>query len=151
MAAIVGQPTEAKMNQKPIPNEVQLQAACFVWDEREIKKVLEPYGAGSDFSDLRGTKKTEWAKKNFNFTSAELIAYLSADRERCERVLGYSCDQRWSPAPFLNEIGESYEVGLFDGHEKREIQYFDKFEEAAADFVLFQWGLPRLVGKKFLR
>src|SRR5204863_6064254 len=74
---------------------------------------------------------------------ADLVAYFSANPQAADRLLQQSYDKRCTPSTFIEEASAGYQVGWFD-HERRHLQHFTGFPQAAADYLLFSFGRGRL-------
>ncbi len=124
---------------KSIPRDLQLEAACTL-ELRQMSELLESYGC-------RWTPGMPYHlpdyKHFFTFSNDELLAYLHQHPETCEKLQMHSENQRSSPNTFLQSQGDRYRVGWYESGVK-DIQMFDNLEEAAADYVLFTLGFPRL-------
>ncbi len=82
----------------------------------------------------------------FKFTAKELIDYLREGPEICQRILMTDNDKRYSPATIIVPTERNYLVGIIPHNIQymQRVQSFDNIEEAVADYVLFNWNLPRL-------
>ena len=131
------------MKLKPIPLDIQLEAACSLtlW---KMDELLETYGFHWD--PQASSPRLPDYQYLFTFSTDDLLAYLCQRSEKCEGLLRHSYDQRCSPATFLEEWRGKYRVGWYDG-EAREVQVFDRFDEAATDYVLVSFGFPRFRSK----
>src|SRR5512138_1581036 len=82
----------------------------------------------------------------FKFTAKELIDYLREGPDTSQRILMTDSDKRYSPATIIVPTERNYLVGIIPHNIQfmQRVQSFDKIEEAVADYVLFNWKLPRL-------
>lgn len=112
--------------------EIEIEAACSL-TERKAKEILS-----RDKSWLDNKKEIV-----FSFNQYDLLTYLRKRPELCEQVLTFSYDKRYSPSTFIEEHANGYRVGWYDKNREQE-RYYDKFYEAATDFVLFSWNMGRL-------
>ncbi len=113
-------------------NEIELEAACSL-TERKAKEILS-----RDKSWLDNKKEIV-----FSFNQFDLLTYLKKRSELCEQILTFSYDKRYTPSTFIEEYENGYRVGWYDKNREQE-KYYDKFYEAATDFVLFSWNMGRL-------
>jgi hypothetical protein len=81
----------------------------------------------------------------FNFTAQDLIEYLRKKPEVCEDIIIRDGDKRGSDTIIIG-TQSGYLVGKarHNIQHLEQVQIFDKIEEAAADYVLLNWKLPRL-------
>lgn len=77
----------------------------------------------------------------FDFSKMDLLTYIK-ENHLTEPLLGKSYDQRCTPSAFMEEVSEGYCVGWFDGSQK-ELRLHTSIENAATDFVLRFWDMPR--------
>ena len=82
----------------------------------------------------------------FKFTAADLVKYLRENPEVCQQILMMHDDKRYSPATIIIPAQMNYLVGLMPHNIRylKRVQLFAKIEEAVADYVLWNWKLPRL-------
>jgi hypothetical protein len=73
---------------------------------------------------------------------ADLVAYFSANPRAAHELLQQSHDKRYTPSTFIDETTDSYQVGWFD-HERKHLQHYAEFSQAAADYLLFSFGKGR--------
>jgi hypothetical protein len=75
---------------------------------------------------------------------------LEAHPETCSPLLLDSYDKRYSPSTFIEEWQDKFRVGWVPGGQNpiTQIRVFTSFAEAAADYVLFSWGFPRLTAEQ---
>ena len=73
----------------------------------------------------------------------DLVAHFEAHPHIAERVLQQSYDKRSTPSTFIEETVGGYQVGWYD-HERKHLQHFTDFSQAAADYLLFSFGRGRL-------
>ena len=76
--------------------------------------------------------------------AAEVIAHFVSHPQEADAALGQSYDKRSSPSTFVEEMGEKFRVGWFDG-ERRAVQVFDTLAEAVTDYLLLSFGKGRLL------
>ncbi len=136
-----------------IPLETQLQAVCQprLWQAYDLLVSFLP--ALKEWNPQLGSAELfkERAKEYLAFTSIELIEYLQAHPEICTTLLNDSYDKRYSPATFIEQWKDKYRVGWVASAGEpsiNQIRVFSSFAEAAADYVLFSWGFPRLAKKQ---
>jgi hypothetical protein len=84
----------------------------------------------------------------FSFNQFDLLTYLRKRPELCEQILTFFYDKRHTPSTFIEEYKKGYRVGWYDKNREQE-KYYDKFYEAATDFVLFSWNMGRLNREEF--
>lgn len=125
------------------PVEKQLAAACMA----------HPYEASTilgvrDEHRPNGIPSAEWLSKQFTFTSQELRAYILDAPTRAKEILQQSLDNRSSPAPYIWDVAGGFHVGWYDGKLGgfSKASFHQRIEDAATDFILMYWGLPRLGG-----
>jgi|GEM_PF-4106007 len=72
---------------------------------------------------------------------------------RAGEIYDKALSNRASPAPYIWEVDGGFHVGWYDGAPNgfSEVYFHDGLENAATDFVLAYWGLPRLLGKRVRR
>jgi hypothetical protein len=75
---------------------------------------------------------------------AEVVSYFRAHADAANRVLGQSCDKRYSPSTFIEEADGGYHVGWFD-RERQHVRRFTDLSEAVADYLLFSFRKGRLL------
>src|SRR5690242_4129392 len=96
---------DSNMDQKPIPMDIQLAAACslhfYSWIE-----ILGPFGFQWD--PQRSSKDFRDYRYLFTFSEADLLRYLADHPAQCHQVLGDSYDKRSSPSTFVEEWGDKY-------------------------------------------
>jgi hypothetical protein len=102
----------------PLTKLEQLAAACRVY---EIPRIL---------------------RNSFTFSKSELLNYIEANPEIAHSLYGKSLDQRWVPSAFMVEAAGGFTVGWFDD-ERKELRFHHRIEDAATDFVLRFWNMPR--------
>jgi len=113
----------------------ELAAACALYpDAYKRLKIAEFRGNVVSRQQLRG---------RFTFTAAELRCYIETNPGLAEVLFDKSLDQRSTPSAFMAEAPGGYTVGWFD-HARSEERFHERIEDAATDFVLTYWGLPRL-------
>ncbi len=133
-----------------VPLAIQLRAVCQPW-HRDAYKVLAPFIPWHKRFRLRAKSLADYEariKYYFTFTAEALIAYLSEHSQTCTDLLLDCYDKRYTPSAFIEQWRNgSYRVGWVnrDGEPRiTQIRVFPTLVEAAADYVLFSWGLPRL-------
>lgn len=121
----------------PVPRSMQLAAACTVrrYEASRLLDVRQPV-------NLNEVPDQGYFNSIFDFSETELAEYIRANPGLAETLHGRSLDQRGIPSAFIVEAPRGYKVGWFDGTEK-ELRFHERIEEAAADFVLAFWGMPR--------
>jgi hypothetical protein len=94
----------------------------------------------NEFDSRRGSRDASWG------VADRLVSHLHAHPEICEQLLLASYNKRFSPSTFIEERGDGiYWVGWVPHFGKiKHIRAFNSFAQAATDYVLFSWGLPRL-------
>ena len=137
-----------------IPSKVQLQAACIP-KEWESFHLLAPFIPDLQTMPLErwmsfGDHLTEYqiaVKKHLTFTADNLLSHLKKHPKTCKALLSDSYDKRY-PSTFLAEMKDGkYRVGRVNRKGEpliTDIHVFPSLWEAAADYVLFSWGFPRL-------
>jgi len=88
----------------------------------------------SDLADLRPLAA---------LAPSDLVEHFEANPQMAERVLQESYDKRYTPSTFIEETDTGYHVGWFD-RERKHLQHFAEFSQAAADYLLFSFGRGRL-------
>jgi len=88
----------------------------------------------SDLADLRPLA---------SLAPSDLVAHFETNPQIAERVLQQSYDKRYTPSTFIEETDIGYQVGWYD-HERKHLQHFTDFSQAAADYLLFSFGRGRL-------
>jgi len=115
----------------------ELAAACALYpDAYKQLNIPEPEFRGNVASRRH-------LRDRFTFTASELYHYMEINPGLAESLYGKSLDQRSTPSAFMAEVPGGYTVGWFDRAASEE-RFHQRIEEAAADFVLAYWGLPRL-------
>ncbi len=129
-----------------VPLDVQLQAICATrlstaWE------LLAPYIPElNEWNPKRDSQEIirQIIRDHLSFTDTDLIAYLRLHPNECRDLLHDSYNKHYSPATFIEEVeGGQYHVG-WAGHGREQVHVFSTLAEATADYVLFNWGLPRL-------
>jgi hypothetical protein len=123
-----------------IPLDIQLEAACTL-RVRDIEAILNSRGFNECV--MPSSLSLKDYKHLFVFSADDLLQYLERQPNVCQRLLMDSYDKRYSPSTFIEEWEGKYRVGWYEDA-RREVQVFEKFAEAATDYVLFSLGLPRL-------
>ena len=72
----------------------------------------------------------------FTFSRSDLLDFLRRRPERIKNVLKRSLDNRSTPAPYVEEVGNTYLVGYFDGTRRDERTYQDA-AEAVVDYGIW--------------
>lgn len=122
-----------------MPLERQLAAACTVYPY-EASRILDVRVPGNP----NAVPDREWFAPHFTFTPEQLREYITEDPLRAGQLITRSLDQRTMPSAYVvDDENGLYEVGWFDG-DKHDIVRYEHVEDAATDFVLAYWGLPRL-------
>lgn len=82
----------------------------------------------------------------FKFTSPDLIEHLRENPEICQNILMMNDDKRYSPATTIISTQNKFIVALIPHNIRylQRVQSFGKIEEALADYVLWNWKMPRL-------
>ena len=78
--------------------------------------------------------------KYFTFSRGELLSFLRSRPEHVNGVLRRSVDNRSAPAPYVEEAGNTYRVGYFDGA-RRDERIYEDAAEAVADYIFRFWKL----------
>ncbi len=129
-----------------IPLSIQLEAICLP-TLQQTWLMLMPYLP--ELGTLNPRKDSEDAirqviKDHLAFESKDLLEYLGLHPEKCQALLQHSREKQGASAAFIEEVaGSQYRVGLA-GAVDSQIQAFATLGEAAADYVLLTWGLPRI-------
>jgi len=72
------------------------------------------------------------------------VEYLRGNTKDATGLLNESYDKRYSPAAFIREQGDGFEVGWFTRHGEYEcVREFSNVTDAATDYVLFSLGKGR--------
>jgi hypothetical protein len=124
-------------NPGDVSRATQLAAACTVHNY-EASRLLDVRQPGR----LNEVPDREFVKNIFKFSRTDLFEYIRANPGLADALHGRSLDQRGTPSAFMEDAPGGYKVGWFDGSEK-ELRFHERIEEAAADFVLGFWGMPR--------
>ncbi len=128
-----------------IPLSIQLEAVCLP-KLQQTWLMLMPYVP--ELGALNPRKDPEDAirqviKGHLAFAIADLVAYLQNHPQACTDLLRDSNEQREGHAAFIQESeGKGYRVGPVGGTEAGTMT-FAELPEAAADYVLLAWGMPR--------
>lgn len=118
------------------------------WETCEFLKTSVPdfrrYNKGQDFS-----KYKSYVRVFFDVSPSELIDFLKCRPDVCHKLSLASSDKRHTPSTFFDEKEDGqYLVGWVNGADTMptivDIHVFNQLYEAAADYVLFSWDLPRL-------
>ncbi len=129
-----------------IPLSIQLEAICLP-KLQQTWLMLMPYLP--ELGALNPRKDSEDAirqviKDHLAFESKDLVEYLGLHPEKCQPLLQHSQESQGASAAFFEAVeGNQYRVGLV-GAGDSQIQSFATLGQAAADYVLLTWGLPRL-------
>jgi hypothetical protein len=114
----------------------ELAAACALYPNAyERLNIPEPEFRGNVLS-------REQLRDRFTFTAAELRQYIETNPGLAEDLYDKSLSQRSTPSAFMVEAPGGYSVGWYDDARSEE-HFHERIEDAAADFVLAYWGLPR--------
>lgn len=73
----------------------------------------------------------------------EIVSHFRRDAQSASDLLRHSCDKRFTPSTYLEEVSGGYKVGWYDKCRQHE-QTFSDPAEAAADYLLFSFGRGRL-------
>lgn len=113
--------------------------ACTVYPW-EAARLMEIYHEGRP----NGVPDREWFLRLFTFTPQQLHDYLSrSDNDGlAEQIKGRALDNRGIPNAYLVRQGDHYEVGWYDYQRTQKRRHKTPID-AAADYVLLFWGLPR--------
>jgi hypothetical protein len=74
---------------------------------------------------------------------SEIVSHFCRDIASAHSLVSHSCDKRFTPSTYLEEISGGYEVGWYDRFRCHRQQYSD-LAEAATDYLLFSFGRGRL-------
>lgn len=125
------------------PVEKQLAAACMAhpYEASQILGARYPHRPNE-------IPSREWLRGQFTFTAQELRAYVLEVPQRAREIENRALDNRTSPGPYIWDLGDGFHVGWYDGPpaQVHDVYFHPDIDEAAADFVLAYWGLPRLGG-----
>lgn len=117
----------------------EMAAACSLYpDACQLLNIPEPEFRGN----VAGRAQV---REHFSFTAAELRCYIEASPGLAETLYNKALDQRSTPSAFMTEVAQGYCVGWYDSARSEERFHF-RIENAATDFVLTYWGLPRSLG-----
>lgn len=123
--------------------EKQLAAACMArpYEASQILGVRDEHRPN-------GIPSRQWLSQQFTFTADELHAYVLELPQRAREIENRALDNRASPAPYIWDLGDGFHVGWYDGPpaQVRDVYFHAHIDEAATDFILAYWGLPRLGG-----
>lgn len=119
--------------------EEQLRVACTVYP-LEAAQLLGIYHEGR----RNGVPERDWFVRLFTFTPQVLREYIgrSGDDGLAERIQGRAVDNRGVPNAYLVRDDDRFEVGWYDGDMTQKRKH-NSLVDAAADYVLLFWGLPR--------
>jgi hypothetical protein len=73
----------------------------------------------------------------------EIVSYFRRNSTSGSDLVTHSCDKRFTPSTYLEEVKGGYEVGWYDKSRRHDRQFSD-LAEAAADYLLFSFGRGRL-------
>lgn len=73
----------------------------------------------------------------------EIVSHFRRNSASARNLVAHSCDKRFTPSTYLEEVNGGYEVGWYDKSRSHYRQYSD-LAEAAADYLLFSFGRGRL-------
>ena len=133
-----------------IPREVQIEAACSI-SYYEAFDILSEYVPGMkewEPSKESGRAYKEYITSHFDFTPEQLIKFMRNHKDQCKNLLIKSNDTRSTPNPFFSKWKDNqYRVGWVDPDLEEtisQIRVYGSLHEAAADYILLKWRLPRL-------
>lgn len=125
------------------PPEKEMAAACMVhpYEASQILGVREEHRPN-------GIPLRESLREQFTFTAQDLHAFILETPMRAGEITNRALNNRASPAPYIWNVGNGFHVGWYDGPpgQVHDVFFHQHIDEAAADFVLAYWGLPRLPG-----
>jgi len=124
-----------------IGKSLQCEIACAVHDYESALKL----GVRKPFAIDRYTSH-EWIASHLNFSSDDLIAYLTERPEKVEEIFIKALDNHGVPNPFIAEVEDGYTVGWFDGKRTQQ-KWFADLLHASADYVRLFWGMSRVHGR----
>jgi hypothetical protein len=117
----------------------ELIAACTVDTSQAYAIAWWLCGVGAR-SDAR---RREIFARQIHFNAEELNEYVCGRPGLAAELFDIAGSYRGSdPCAYIEKAGEVYEVGWYD-HGRSQIQVHRRFEDAATDFVLAYWHLPR--------
>ena len=123
-----------------ISKQTLLKAICNYYTDKALAELKDEHLP----TDLVEKVKQRTGLENvFLFTNKDLVNYLQANRQDCDRLLSESYDKRFTPSTFIEETGTSYSVGYFD-NKKEKVKTWDNVIEATADYLLLSWNLGRM-------
>lgn len=133
------QQSPASEGTKQVTLEEQLKLACTVYPW-EAARLIETYLEGRP----NGVPDRDWFSRLFTFTPQQLRDYISrSDNDGlAEQIQGRALDNRGIPNAYLIMQGDGYEVGWYDC-ERTQKRRHETLVDAASDYVLLFWGLPR--------
>ena len=73
----------------------------------------------------------------------QIVSHFRLDIDSANDLLSQSCDKRFTPSTYLEEVSGRYKVGWYDESREHERSFSD-LAEAAADYLLFSFGRGRL-------
>lgn len=73
----------------------------------------------------------------------EIVSHFQRDPQSASDLVTHSCDKRFTPSNYLEEVSGGYRVGWY-GKCRQHEQSFSDLAEAAADYLLFSFGRGRL-------
>lgn len=73
----------------------------------------------------------------------EIVTFLRKHPRACRKALMQSYNKRYMPSTFIEEAGDRFCVGWFDG-ERKCLRFFADSAEAVTDYLLFSFGKGRL-------
>lgn len=123
--------------------EKQTAAACMV-HPYEATQIL----GVRDEARPNGIPSRESLRDQFTFTAHDLHAYIVAAPMRASEIQNRALNNRAIPAPYMKSVNGGFHVGWYNGppHRFRHVFFHHNIDDAAADFVLTYWGLPRFQG-----
>jgi hypothetical protein len=133
-----------------LPLEIQLQVVTQPHLSPSYDLLVSYLPELKDWNPKRGSFELYQGrvKQHLTFMPNELIEYLEMHPEACKALLLASYDKRYTPSTFIDEWKDNqYRVGWVRSAGNPliiNIRVFSSFAEAAADYVLYSWGFPRL-------
>lgn len=89
-----------------------------------------------------GVPDREFFRAVFTFSQGSLLRYVESHPGLAQKLLEKSEDQRSTPSAYMSPRETGYDVGWYD-YGYAQVQHHRRIEDAATDFVLAFWGLPR--------
>lgn len=124
--------------------QLQMAAACTA-HPYEASRVL----GVRDERRPNGIPSRDWLSEHFSFTARDLREFIKDAPLRANEIHNTSLNNRASPAPYIVDVDGGFHVGWYDGTDDgfSAVMFHEHLEDAATDFVLTYWGMPRLPGK----